>query len=125
MTELPYDAPRRLASLVARLTYNPDRKVRLDVKPQYRATWLIVDAISLDTYHPRVEGELAPRIFTHRMPVPPDPYNSLPERYWERWLLDQLILVEQHEVCEWFTIDGVRPYDPHAGDDVYAIRRVP
>jgi hypothetical protein len=29
------------------------------------------------------------------------------------WVRDALIGIEQHELDEWLTIDGERPFDPH------------
>lgn len=33
---------------------------------------------------------------------------------WDRWLLDQIMSVEDHEAREFFKIDGVKVFDPHA-----------
>jgi hypothetical protein len=44
--------------------------------------------------------------------VPAATYN---ERSWRRWLLDRLLKVETHEACEFFQLDGERPYAPHHG----------
>lgn len=46
------------------------------------------------------------------MPVPPAAYDR---RSWQRWLFDQVLLVEQHEACEFFQVDGRRPYAPNHG----------
>lgn len=56
----------------------------------------------------------------HLMPVPPAAYNRLS---WRRWLLEQVLLVERHEACEFFVVDGEHPYAPHhgPGNDVYTI----
>lgn len=37
---------------------------------------------------------------------PPMPFDP-------KWLLHQLDVYEEHEVCEWFQIDGEAPYFPH------------
>lgn len=52
------------------------------------------------------------RRVAHYMIVPAASYD---ERAWMRWLLDQIILVENHEACEFFKIDGKRPYSPNHG----------
>lgn len=64
-----------------------------------------------------------PRGVKHYMPVPPAAFD---ERSWRRWILDQILLVEQHEACEFFEIDGVKPYAPShgPGNDPYMIREV-
>lgn len=59
----------------------------------------------------------------HYFPVPPASYSYAS---WRRWLLDTILLVERHEACEFFTIDGAKPYAPlHGpGEDPYIIREV-
>lgn len=61
--------------------------------------------------------------FCHLMPVPPAAYD---EETWVRWILDQILLVEQHEALEWFQIAGTRPFFPeHApGRNPYTIAQV-
>ena len=48
----------------------------------------------------------------HYMPVPPAAYDR---RSWQHWLLEQCLLVERHEACEFFTVDGDKPYAPNHG----------
>lgn len=36
---------------------------------------------------------------------------------WDRWLLDQIMVVEDHEAREFFKINGVKVFDPHAQED--------
>ncbi len=54
------------------------------------------------------------------MPVPPASYNK---RSWQRWLFDQILLVERHETMEFFTIDEEKPYSPNhgPGNDPYIV----
>jgi hypothetical protein len=56
----------------------------------------------------------------HLMPVPAAAYNK---RSWRRWVFEQILLVERHEACEFFTVDGVKPYAPRhaAGNDPYIV----
>jgi hypothetical protein len=56
----------------------------------------------------------------HRFPAPPAP----PAGGWRRWLLAQILAVETHEACEFFQLDGGRPFYPQHGPDadLYAIR---
>jgi hypothetical protein len=74
-------------------------------------------SLGYDTYHPD-RGETY-RV-QHYFPVPPAAYD---ERSWRRWLLERLIEVERHEACEFFQIDGRRPYAPHhgPGNDPYIV----
>lgn len=63
----------------------------------------------------RSEDEDAPRPpyhVHHYMPVPPAAYNR---QSWQRWLFEQIVVVERHEACEFFTIDKVKPYAPNHG----------
>lgn len=59
----------------------------------------------------------------HLFPVPPAAYDK---RSWQRWLFDQIALVDAHERCEFFEVDGVKPYAPShgPGNDPYLIREV-
>lgn len=63
------------------------------------------------------------RTVLHYMPVPPAAYLR---RDWQRWLLEQILRVESHEACEFFTIGDVKPYAPNHGDgrDPYTIVEV-
>lgn len=58
----------------------------------------------------------------HWIAVPP---TSWGRHSWERWILDQLILVETHEAMEFYTVAGEKPYFPShgPGHDPYAIER--
>ena len=59
----------------------------------------------------------------HYFPVPPAAYDV---RSWRRWLLEQVLLVERHEACEFFQLAGDRPYAPShgPGNDPYLIREL-
>jgi hypothetical protein len=121
MTELmtqtaPY--PHMLASLVRNLRYRAGWKFWLDDMDRGQGSKGLTLAIMIecaDTYHP----ENSIRI-NHYMLVPPGAYNEVS---WTRWLLDQIILVERHESCEFFQVYGKRPYAPHhgPGNDPYII----
>lgn len=114
----PY--PSILEDLVRRLKYRPGWRIMLaniDRGQESRGLTLIITTLGYDSYNPN-DGE-SYRV-NHYMPVPPAAYN---EQSWRRWLLDQLLLVERHEACEFFVIDGVRPYAPHhgPGNDPYIV----
>jgi hypothetical protein len=57
----------------------------------------------------------------HLMPVLPAAYD---EESWMRWVLEQIEMVERHEMLEFFRVDGDQPYFPaHGpGQNPYAIR---
>lgn len=52
--------------------------------------------------------------------MPPASYNR---QSWRRWLFEQVLLVERHEACEFFVVDGERPYAPRhgPGNDPYVV----
>ena len=105
--------PKELARLVERLEYRPDWQIHLmadlDRGQGSRGLTLRIITLGYDSYHP--ERGQRYRV-AHDMPVPPAAYN---EQSWRRWLLEQLLLVERHECCEFFKIDGKRPFAPHHG----------
>lgn len=116
--EAPY--PKVLAELVERLEYRPNWRFRLahhDRGQDSIGLTLIIVTQGYDSYNP---GDGETYRVQHFMPVPPAAYN---EQSWRRWLLEQCLLVERHECCEFFKIDGKRPYAPHhgPGNDPYIV----
>jgi hypothetical protein len=113
--EAPY--PEALRDLVADLDYKgwPVRLSREDRGQGCFGLTLVITRVGPDTYHP----ETTIRV-NHYMPVPPAAFN---ESSWRRWLLEQFLLVEQHEACEHFTIGGERVFAPNHGngEDPYTI----
>jgi hypothetical protein len=110
--------PKILDSLVARLRYKEGwdfTLVDLDRGQGSGGLTLIIGVDGPDSYHPEHNLKVL-----HYMIVPPAAYN---EQSWRRWLLNQIQLVETHEMCEFFMIDGIRPYAPHhgPGNDPYTI----
>jgi len=76
---------------------------------------LCIHIVTPDSYAPdKLRGVM------HYFIVPAAAYD---ERSWRRWLLEQIFLVERHETCEFFQIDGQRPYAPHhgPGNDPYIV----
>lgn len=63
-----------------------------------------------------------PVLIDHQLPIPP---VSMAAEEWERWILDQILLVERHEACEWFQVGDRRPFYPEHGlnSEPYKIRR--
>ena len=114
----PY--PEILATLVESLEYRPNWRFRLvnhDRGQGSQGLTLIIVTHGYDSYNP-ANGETY-RV-QHFMPVPPAAFN---EQSWRRWLFDQCLLVERHECCEFFKINGKRPYAPHhgPGNDPYVV----
>jgi len=126
--EAPY--PGALAYLVERLTYRPGwtfKLAHLDRDQGSKGLTLIITTKGYNSYH-HEDGETY-RV-NHYMPVPPTAFDS---RSWQRWLFDQLLLVERHECMEFFTIHdspgsehAVKPYAPShgPGNDPYIVREI-
>lgn len=112
--------PTELFDLVEKCTYRPGWKVTLDDVDRGQGSeglTLAIYTLGYNSYHPE-QGETYRVV--HYMPVPPAAFDR---RSWQRWLLEQFLLVERHEACEFFTIDGEKPYAPHhgPGNDPYMI----
>jgi hypothetical protein len=109
-----------LRLLVKQLSYRPGWMFQLsdiDRGQGSVGTTLVVTSLGYNSYHPE-RGETY-RVH-HYFPVPPAAFDA---RSWRRWLLDRLLEVERHEACEFFQLDGERPYAPHhgPGNDPYII----
>lgn len=110
--------PQILAAMIAKLQYKPGWRFELEDLDRGQGSAGLTLCIHIrepDTYDP------ARRInVVHYMLVPPAAFN---EASWRRWLLEQILLVERHEACEFFQLDGERPYAPnHApGNDPYIV----
>jgi hypothetical protein len=76
---------------------------------------LVITVPGFDSYHP--ENKLT---VSHIFPVPIATYN---EKTWRRWIFEMCRRVENHELGEWFQVDGVRPFAPlHGpGEDPYTV----
>ena len=104
----PY--PHTLAALVKGLKYKAGWSFHLGHVDRGQGSVGLTLSILVecpDSYNP----ERTTRVI-HYMIVPPAAYDT---RAWTRWLLDQVLLVEQHEACEFFKVDGNRPFSPNHG----------
>jgi hypothetical protein len=102
-----------LVKLVAKVTCKPGWKFSL-VREE-NALRLVIAVTGADAAEP--EQELTVR---HFFPVPQASYN---EKTWRRWIFERCRGVENHELGEWFRIDGERPFAPtHGpGEDPYTV----
>ena len=115
--------PNELYDLVAKLQYRPGWTVELKHLDRGQGSeGLTLDIVTLgfNSYHPERGQTYSVH---HYMPVPPAAFNR---RSWQHWLFEQLLLVERHEACEFFTIDGDKPYAPNhgPGNDPYMVVEV-
>lgn len=110
--------PHELADLVNKLEYRPGWRFHLDhIDREQGSIGLTFQVFGKfpNSYRP---DEIMNVV--HYFPVPPAAFNR---QSWQRWLLDRLLELERHECCEFFQIDGERPYAPHhgPGNDPYII----
>lgn len=109
--------PDALKSLIERLDYKgwTFDLVNRDRGQGSRGLTLDIFPVCQDSYNPGRGLNVV-----HHMLVPPAVYNEVS---WRRWLFEQVLLVERHEACEFFKIDGKRPYAPHhgPGNDPYVV----
>jgi hypothetical protein len=120
--------PGPLRSLVAALRYKEGWRFRLQDLDRGQGSaglTLIIDVTTPDSYRPDKTITV-----WHYMIVPPAAYN---EQSWQRWLLEQILLVERHEACEFFRLEREppspgalaldRPYAPNHGngEDPYTV----
>jgi hypothetical protein len=113
--------PRPLADLVKQLAYKADWVFTLEDLDRGQGSvglTLVIRITTPDAYHPDIR-----RGVLHYFPVPPAAYDM---RSWRRWLLEQVLLVERHEACEFFQLAGDRPFAPShgPGNDPYLIREL-
>lgn len=113
--------PQALFDLVDRLTYKPGWSFWIAELDRGQGSEGLTFVIRVDVPDSRnAEQNIG---VLHYMIVPAAAFN---EQSWRRWLLDQVLLVEQHEACEFFMLDDERPFAPvHApGFDPYTIREL-
>jgi hypothetical protein len=120
----PQHALDALVAVVAKVTYKPGWRVWLDYMPrateQYTGSEGLTLRIAALVFDSRDPGYTTP--VEHWMAVPP---TSWDRPTWERWVLDQLILVERHEAMEFYAVGGHKVFFPAHGPgrDPYAIER--
>lgn len=118
--------PVGLTRIVAACTYKPGWEMRLLPSPGPGVWWPqpgvpFVLSVKYTTPDSNDPGRIIP--IQHQFGVPVSCDN------WPRWLLDRLLDCEHHEVMEFYTIGGVRPFYPDHGrgtetlhQDLYEIR---
>lgn len=105
----PNEATSVLAALVPRITYKPGWTFELQEISRGQGCeglTLMIGATVPDSFGNGTVSVL------HLMPVLPAAYD---EESWIRWILEQILLVEQHEALEFFRIDGDQHYFPEHG----------
>lgn len=102
-----------LAELVSKATCKPGWAFAL--RDEEDALRLVITVQGQDSYEPEIPLRVA-----HLFPVPTATYN---EKSWRRWIFEMCRRVENHELGEWFKIDGKRPFAPMygPGEDPYTV----
>jgi hypothetical protein len=121
----PEDALEALRSVVSGVAYKPGWRVWVEYKKRESEHLTGSEGVTLCISATDVPDSTKPGATTyieHWMAVPPASWGRLT---WERWVLDQLILVETHEAMEFYAVSGEKPYFPAHGPgrDPYAIER--
>jgi hypothetical protein len=96
----------KLRALVSQLKYKDGWRFYLNqISPS--GAYLLIDVATQNSLRPGLTINIC-----HHLAIPDIAFAELDEGRWERWLLDQIIKVETHEACEFFEINGERPYFP-------------
>lgn len=106
--QAPY--PQALCELVECLVYKSGWRFTLEGTDRGQGSTGLTLCILIhtpDSYHPEKHREVM-----HFFIVPAAAYDR---QSWQRWLLEQILLVERHEACEFFQVDCERPYAPNHG----------
>lgn len=116
------DFPVILDEIVTDLQYKPGWQFHLadfDRGQGSVGLTFVIVPMTTNSYH-REDTEYQ---VSHYFPVIPAAYDY---RSWRRWVLDRIVEVEAHEACEFFILEGERPYAPSHGhgNNPYMIREV-
>jgi hypothetical protein len=103
-----------LGDLVEKVTCKPGWHFSL-LGDQQHGLRLVIFVPGRDSYAPDQRLNI-----NHFFPVPTATYNA---KSWRRWIFECCRKVENHELGEWFIIDGERPFAPlHGpGEDPYTV----
>lgn len=104
--------PEDLSQIVKRVRYRPGwtfSLVEIDRGQESKGLTLDITTKGYNSHH-QDEGEHY-RVH-HYMIVPAAAYNYAS---WRRWVFEQILLVERHEACEFFWVNGEQPYAPNHG----------
>lgn len=106
--------PQGLSDLLGVFRYKPGWSFTLAARSpaQGWAEWLLLILTRVqDVYHPEQWQTVATQA---RVPAELDEVDAgRRAEMWMYFLRRQIEEAEQHELGEWFVVDGARPYDPH------------
>ena len=91
-----------LQELIVKIQCKPGWRFRIESEEGFLS--LVITIPGHDSYNPGYT-----LCVSHFYPVPEATYN---EKSWLRWIFERCRGVENHELGEWFRIDGRRPFRP-------------
>jgi hypothetical protein len=119
------DMPLVLHDLVSRLEYRRGWSFSLETIDRGQGSHGLTLSVLIHTQDSYDQDKR--RSVVHYMIVPAAAFN---EASWQRWLFDQILLVETHEAMEFFSLrsapgskESVKPYAPNhgEGEDPYIV----
>ena len=120
--EGPAETVALLEALVAEVSYKPGWTFELWDGERHGEHYIGSSGLTL-SIRAQVENSVSGDTtgVHHIMPIPPATWDR---RTWERWVLDQILLVERHEAMEFYRVGSRTPFFPShgAGSDPYEIR---
>jgi hypothetical protein len=111
----PSDALEALRSVVAQVAYKDGWRLWVEYKARPTEHYAGSEGDTLCIHADGVPDSTRPgetTMIEHWIAVPP---TSWERAAWERWVLDQLVLVETHEAMEFYAVDGHKPFFPAHG----------
>jgi hypothetical protein len=113
----PFPTPLRV--IVDELSYKPGWRFALDENFN-RGQDCVGLTLSIYINPPDAYRPDERRPVRHIIPVPPAAFDY---QSWRRWMLEQILLVERHEACEFFAIGDEHPFAPNHGEgrDPYVV----
>lgn len=116
-----------IQDLISRISYKQGWRIIADeitafLVPEDYAIRVTVEYLAPDSYKP---ADIRRQKFTTLLSGFMMSGHSSREERWKLWLFSLLLFLECHEAAEFFTIDGVRTYDPHASKPDSARGRIP
>lgn len=103
----PFHTHELLAALIARVRCKPGWGFKFHGVQGGEGKRLVITVDGQDATHP--QSRIA---VLHSFPIPEATYN---EKTWRRWIFECCRGVENHELAEWFVINGERPFAPLHG----------
>lgn len=111
----------KVQALINQLTYKEDWEFEI-IGYGGGGKVLRINLNTIDSTVPRGSGMTVRTLTGHTFPIP---YIPMTVRDTELWILECILMVEQHEACEFFKINDVAIFFPEHGENAnpYKIKR--